>query len=544
MRIRTRMIRWIAVNLLAVLGIAHALGPEDPTYADLRFSYVESRLTKLPRLPFVEAVNAQAVEACKDKAGQERAQCLSSYTWRMPYSTTQATQEVARDIRKAWQRFEERYYWRVITELNNPAFYVPFCWLGLKGGDLNPPIPQAQVSVESSTIPQYPKDTDFRNRLQQALGPRVPPSSGSHSLDVYYPLPQIPTGDFCDGLSLNLLPIMYIPGFCINVSGFEWCTPGYYEDQPLWFNEGEAQARVNRAIQHAISNYYSEYLQEASRIASTPRIGATAPPNWYVYAPVLWKTNLLQGGAVIAPVAGDLKAPQDMANEVLQGVQGSWNAVMQARGAFPNEAQVLMTGYYAQSLLSLANTPGLSAIKSQLMGLLGGLDQKALEAARTGVEKADFLARLQDQRGYLAQEQKTGAPGVFPFEEVKRWFPLGNILLQERLGYVSTFQVYNRIDATVLPTPKDAMGAFGLFQRVIVYWWIPVKIYITFSPAPPFVSITGSLDWPKPKPVPPYVLPFMGERTYYAWENVPLGYPVPRVKGTPVFGGVYNNLLR
>lgn len=529
---------------IALLGTAQALGPEDPKYGEFRYSYLESRVTKLPRLPFVEAVSAQAVEACKDKVGDERRKCLAGYTWRLPYSTTSATQEVAKDLRKAWQRFEERYYWRVITELNNPTFYIPFCWFGLKGGELNPPLPPARVSVDTFSIPDYPKDAGFRQRLQQALGVRPSPASGTHSLDVYYPLPQIPTSDFCDGLGLNLLPIMYIPGFCINVVSFEWCTPGYHEDQPLWFNEKEAQARVNRAIQHAVSNYYGEYLQETSRIASTPRIGATAPPNWYVYAPVLWRTNLLQGGAVVAPVAGDLKAPADMVSDITRDVQAVWNEVMRARGAFPNEAQVFLTAYYAQSLLSLGNVPGLSALKSQLSSLLGGLDAKALEANRKALEAADLLARLQDQRGYLAQEQKTGAPGAFPFEEVKRWFPLGNIFLQERLGYVSTFQVYNRMEATILPTPKDAMGAFGLFQRVIVYWWIPVKIYISFSPVPPFVSISGSLDVPKPKPVPPYVLPFMGERVYYAWENVPLGYPIPRVKGAPVFGGTYSNLLR
>lgn len=547
----------IALSLLALLGSAYALGPEDPTYDPLRFSHVESRLGKFPAWPFVEAVDAKGIEACKDKAGLERNRCLAGYTWRVPYSTVQGTREVARDLRREWQRFEDRYYWRVITQLNNPLFYIPFCWLGLKGGDLNPPLPEARPSVETAAIPPYPKDEGFRDHLQRILGTRVPPSVGSHSLDVYYPLPQVPTGEFCDGLGLDLT-IMYIPGFCINVMGFEWCTPGYHEDQPFWFNEGAAQDRVNRAIDHAIKNYYADYLKNTALIASKPRpenpsqladqLRGQNPQPLSAYLPLPWTTNHLQGGAVIAPVVGDVKRLDEMAQDTLNAVREAWSAVDRGKEAFPGEIQPLVMGYYAQSFLSLAHLPGLAPVAQGIrsaLGSFGNLDQRALEANRTLLGIADLTTRLQDHRGYLAKEQRTGAPGAFPFEEIKRWFPLGNILLQERLGYVSTFQVYNRIDATILPTPKDAMGAFGLLQRVIVYWWIPVKFHISFLPTPPFLNISASLEPPKPKPVPPYVLPFMGERVYYTWENVPLGYPIPRVKGTPVLthAGLYGALL-
>ena len=190
--------------------------------------------------------------------------------------------------------------------------------------------------------------------------------------------------------------------------------------------------------------------------------------------------------------------------------------------------------------------PGLSAVKSSLLSLFQGADQAALGASRTAVSAADLTAKLKNQRGYLKEEVKTGAPGVFPWEEVKRWFPVGSLPVQEQFGYTSWFTVYNQLESTVLPTPKDAMGAFGLLQRTIVYWWIPVRISITLVPYFPFIQVAGSLDIPKPKAVPPYVLPFAGERTHWAWENVPEGYPIPKVRGTPLLpsGVSYDVLLR
>jgi hypothetical protein len=542
----------LAALALFFLGLALALGPGDPQYGQYRVSNVDTRISQLLRLrlPFVEVVDAKAYDNCKDKQGQDYRDCLRRHTWAVPYSTLAATQEKARLIRKAWQRFEERYYWHVINRLNNPAFYVAYCMAGFRGGDLNPPLPPAKVSVDLGAIPQdVPGDPQFRDRLLQAMGRLDPAAAGSHALDVYYPLPQVPKEDFCDGLSLWLLPIMYIPGFCIDIPqiGFSWCTPGYHEDQPLWFNESEAQRRVNDGIANAVQRYYPEYLAEVAQVLSVPTVptGFT-PDTWYVYAPYPWKTHLLNGGAVAAPVVKDIKDPATTARDILAEVQDIYSAVMRGKGVVPAALQPSYVSYYAQSFLGLANYPGLSTVRNGILSLLQGVDQTAFSLARYALEVADGTEKLQNRRGYFTEDPRTGAPGVFPFEEVKRWFPIGSLPVQERFGYTSWFLAWNQMEATVIPTPKDAMGAFGLLQRVIVYWWVPVRVKITLTPWPPFISVTGSLDVPKPRPVPPYVLPFAGERTYWGWENVPEGYPIPKVKGTPLLpqGADYSILLR
>lgn len=538
--------------LVLFLGMAWALGPGDPQYGRFRVSNVDTRISQLPslRLPVVEVVDTRAQEACKSKSGSDYYQCLKGYTWKVPYSTLSATQEKARLIRKAWQRFEERYYWHVINRLNNPAFYVAYCWLGLKGGDLNPPLPEARPSVDLGSVPEsVPGDSAFRQRLVNGLGSKAPAASGSHALDVYYPLPQVGKDDFCDDLSLQLLPIMYIPGFCLDLPqlGFSWCTPGYDQDQPLWFNDDEAQRRVNDGIAHAIAKYYPDYQSEVAQIAMTPTLPSSIDPSrWYVYAPFPWKTHLLSGGAVVAPVVKDLTNPAQMASQIAQEVQNISNLVMQARGLVPAEVQPSLVAYFAQDVLGLAGYPGLSTIRDTLTRLLGGLDQTALSLSRTALGAADLANKLKNERGYFREEVGTGAPGAFPLEEIKRWYPIGSLPIQERFGYSSWFEVWNQIEATVVPTPKDAMGAFGLLQRTLLYWWIPVRIKISLIPSPPFVSISGSLDIPKPKPIPPYVLPFAAERTYWGWENVPEGYPLPKVKGTPLLpkGFDYSLLLR
>lgn len=547
------MRRALSVISLVLLSASLALGPGDPTYSRYRVSSVDTRISQLLKLklPFVEVVDTEAQKACQGKSGQEYFNCLkSTATWRVPYSTLGATQEKARLLRKAWQRFEERYYWHVINRLNNPALYVAYCWVGLRGGELNPPTPEARISVDRGALPsEVPGDSAFRDRLFTGLGLKAPASAGQHALDVYYPLPQVPKEDFCDGLSLQLLPIMYIPGFCIDIpqAGFSWCTPGYYEGDPLWFNMDEAQRRVNDGIAHAISKYYSDYQAEVQQIAMSPILPTSPDPaRWYVYAPYPWKTNLLQGGAVVAPVVADIRDPAQTARDILAQVQSIQNVVWQARGLAPAELQPSLVAYFAQNTMELADLPGLSAVKNNLLSLLQGVDKAALSAARTAVAAADLLEKSQNRRGYLSEKTETGAPGVFPWEEVKRWFPPASLPVQEQFGYTNWFLVYNQLEATVLPTPKDAMGAFGLLQRTIVYWWIPVRISITLVPYFPFIQVAGSLDIPKPKAVPPYVLPFAGERTHWAWESVPEGYPIPKVRGTPLLpsGVSYDVLLR
>jgi hypothetical protein len=84
---------------------------------------------------------------------------------------------------------------------------------------------------------------------------------------------------------------------------------------------------------------------------------------------------------------------------------------------------------------------------------------------------------------------------------------------------------------------RNPLGvAASLGMRALFYWWVPVRIKVSLIPSPPFISLTGSLDFPRPIPVAPYVLPFAGERTYWGWVSVPEGYEIPRVKGQPGLG--------
>lgn len=537
------MRRWLFIAFYLLIW-ARAADPE-PEIPPIRVSTIDTRLSKLAqaRPPLIEAVDADAYVQClRTRATNPRATC-PPYRWDIPYSSLEATREVARDLRREWQRFEERYYWRVITELNNPAFYIPFCWLGLRGGDLNPPLPAPKISTGVSAINQ-----GFGDRHpERVLGTRAPAAAGTHSLDIYYPLPQVENGTFCDDLALQILPIMYIPGFCIDIpqAGFSWCTPGYDQGEPLWFNSDEAERRVRDAINHAIGHYYKDYLAKTAEIASRPRLPATIDPTrWNVYAPFPWTTNLLSGGAVIAPVAPGLKPPQEMAREIALQVQNIHDVVERARPLVPAAEQGLLEAYFAQSTAGLVKMSGLGALASTLGG---GLAESTLARAREAIAALDTASDLRGAPDYLADQTKTGAPGVYPWEEIKRWFPdVGALPVQERYGFVSMFEVFNRLDATILPTPKDTMGVLGLVQRVIVYWWVPVRLTITFTPTPPWVEVSASPDVPKPKAVPPYVLPFAGERVYYAWENVPEGYAIPRVKNRPLLppGVDYARLLR
>ncbi len=172
---------------------------------------------------------------------------------------------MARDLRKAWQRFEERYYWRVITELNNPAFWFAYCAVGLKGPDLMPSAEIADILVPSEAL-----DPALKGKLPADTSWGKWASAGKHRLENYYPVPQIPREDFCDDLGMNLLPIMYIPGFKVLVQGQEiFRTPGY-PSKPLWFNEAEANARVERAMRHVWERYYPSTWRKPPASSSPP----------------------------------------------------------------------------------------------------------------------------------------------------------------------------------------------------------------------------------------------------------------------------------
>lgn len=579
-----------------LLTAAMALGPSEPEYQRYRLSNVDGRIGLLPqgRLPFIEAIDSAIVEACnaqyeeavKQQRQEEDAEgaslrqaelarlgCLAQGTWALPYSSLKATQEVARELRRAWQRFEERYYWRTITELNNPSFYLALCAIGFNAGSLNPPLPQPNISVELASIPPFRHDPSYQQRLTDKLGVRLPAGTDQHNLDFYLPLPLIPREDFCDELGVALFPIMFIPSFCVNIrpGGFRWCTPGY-PNRPLWFNQQEADRRIERAIERAIERYYAEYLLEVQEILMTPRFpgfsgeGVPEDPeginadNWELFLPVPWSTNLTSGGAVIAPVAPGVRPPQTIIEDVIANLEQIWQTIDKGREAFSGGVRALLQGYYVQSFVSLAESYG-----GTIMQVLPrNLHTLPLDASRTALRLEDLRVRLANEGAYLRRwdgwersdddaangsEQErfiaAGAPGSFPFEELKRFFPVGELIVQEHLGFSSIFFAYDRMDATVLPTPNRADRVFAALIRTIGYWWTPVQITITIGINPP-ITVSGQIERPRMLAQSPYLLPFLGARTYWAWENVPEGYPIPRVQGAPLEGYIegYRRLLR
>lgn len=533
----------LVLFLLFLLGLAFAEGetpsknPEppkkeeskDPRYHEwARFlvSAPDYRLEKLSKLrwPFIEVQRA-------DRWREERDTNKGiPHEWRLPMSTLSATQEVARDLRKAWQRFEERYYWHVITRLNNPALYVIYCWAGLKGPDLDPPLPEVRLDVPSGVLP-----TGYNPGLDYP----PPAAQGQHRLDAYWPVPQVDPDEFCDGLGLGLLPIMYIPGFCIDIEGlFSWCTPGYEGGEPLWFNEDAAFQRVQDGIAHAIRYYYTDYQMDVLK-ALRPRVpvelsNVSELAKLKVFAPMPWQMHVLGAGAVVTPVTTGIDGltPQSFLNDVKKIVE----VLEKALPNLPEAERLAGIAYYYQALRSLARLPLVKEIADSITGLLANMDEEALTLILTGLSVADQALKLTGKDVINAKN----APGAWRLEELKRWFPPSNPYIYERFGYVSFFQVWNRLEATTVPDFRQDRNPIGvgasLAMRTIFYWWVPVRIKIRLMPIPPFISISGQLDLPRPIPVAPYVLPFTGERTYWGWVSVPEGYEIPRVRGIPGVG--------
>lgn len=538
----------ILIILTLFLGTAQAQNPAYPDRIRFLVSAPDYRLDRL-RLaswPFIEVIRADRWQ--ENLEARKNQQAPVDHEWRLPMSDLLTSQEVARDLRRSWQRFEERYYWHVITRLNNPALYVIFCWAGLQGPDLNPPVPDARIDVPSGIVP-----TGFN----PGLGWSPPAGQGQHMLDAYLPLPQISTQDFCDGLSLEILPIMYIPGFCVDIDavGFSWCTPGYDQGIPLWFNDSAAQARVSDGIVHAISRYYPDYKLDVLQ-SLRPRLPTdlSDPTRLRVFAPMPWQAHVLEGGAVVSPVMRTLDAanPQQLIAEVSSII----NILNRGIPALPDAERLAGAAYYYQALLSLSRLPLLQPVSQQLQGIVGGFDERLMRQALSALTAADRLDRTLRTGRYI---NVPNAPGAWRLEELKRWFPPSNPIIYEHFGYVSFFQAFNRTVVTTVPdfrADRNPLGiAASLGMRAIFFWWVPVRIDIHLTGTPPFITITAHPELPRPIPVPPYVLPFAGERTYWGWVSVPEGFEVPRVRGTPGLGvagvqipgfgpGVYDILLR
>ncbi|PNY79211.1 hypothetical protein CVO96_20050 [Deinococcus koreensis] len=349
----------------------------------------------------------QHLAACQQARAAKRATDPSEcpkIEWSVPYSTDAASVTVATHMRAAWQRYEDRYYWNAMIELNNPALYLTQCVVDVSS-PLNTHRATLKVTVEQADLP--------KSRLLQG---RVPLSTHDNALhlDRYLPWPQTSMADRCRGVDVNPLPdvpFLYLPGTCFFVFGVPtFCLQGdrrYATNPaapaPLYFDLNQAQRRVQRAVKRAHSSSFLEYQEDVVRALFNQKT-----PSFFGLP---WKTLTPGDGAVVAPIMNNDVSPKpftDLAQLVYHAFRGQRTQLYALNSA----------AYYFQSAW---RSPSLNA------------------HLRPG--RHDALG---------------SPPGLWAFEEFKRTLPPTNPAFQERLGYTTFFQAFNTLHTTLLPEPVTA----------------------------------------------------------------------------------------
>ncbi len=266
------------------VAIVNLLNPNCPSFnPDIYRQLVEQKGFEEYRLwPDKKPDGSPPTEEEKKRAIEQKVEEFRKSTtcprgqWYLPLSSLYATQEVAGQLKRAWERFEDRYFWRVVTEVNNPVYWFLYCVLGLGVGifsngprpavDFVPPgiLPPELGALLSNDILEmvssYRRSVGGRGSPWEEIRNYRAESAGKFRKPIYLPFfPTISPGEFCDGLSFEL-PIFHIPAFVIQVGGATvWQSPGY-PDQPFFFDYAEAERRISRGISHAIRSYYFDYL--------------------------------------------------------------------------------------------------------------------------------------------------------------------------------------------------------------------------------------------------------------------------------------------
>ncbi len=296
----------------------------------------------------------EKVRFLKEEAKSRKDEFCPRSKWYLPLSSLEATRGVAKDLKRAWERFEDRYFWRVVTEVNNPAYWFAYCVMGL-GVDSTTTTPRSDRDfVPPGTLP--PELGGLAQEVLELVSryglPGFSPSPraqtpnyradavGQFRKPLYLPfLPTIPPKEFCDGMGFKL-PIFHIPAIQIRVYGVPvWSTEGY-PDFPFIFDQNEADARIREGMEHAWKNYYTEYMASDVLGALLPTRGAQGLAEGFenlqkkleglergaggcagggedvlkclgdllssvervAYFPLPWQVPVLGGGAVVTPV--------------------------------------------------------------------------------------------------------------------------------------------------------------------------------------------------------------------------------------------------
>jgi hypothetical protein len=461
-------------------------GNEKPDYGGLQrylFHFPDFRAGALPkgRVPYLSVTDTSLLQAhrenlaaCQKARAEQKATDPSTcpkIEWSVPYSTEAASVSAATAMRAAWQRYEDRYYWNAMIELNNPVLYLTQCVVDLSS-KLQTNKANLRVTVEKGDLPG-----------SKLLEGRVPLSSYDNALrlDSYLPWPQTKMADRCGGVNLNLIPdvpFLYLPGTCFSVFGVPtFCLQGdrrYATNPaapaPLYFNMNQAQQRVQRAVKRAHSSSFLDYQKDI--------VGALFNKQNPSFFGLPWKTLSPEGGAVVAPVMNYNVNPKpftDLAQLVQNAFKGNKSTQLYALNASP---------YYFQS-----------AWRSPSLG-------------------AHLLPGRHDALG--------SPPGLWAFEEFKRTLPPTTPASQERMGYTTFFQAFNTLHTTTLPEPAAARPL-----RPITYFATGI--------IKNFPAGTTVLPQPMRVPPYVAGLPFAAMQAHYDWRSVPEGYHIPRVKGQPAF---------
>lgn len=436
-------------------------GDSAPDYSGLQlhlFHFPDIRLEAIPqaKVPYL-SVNNPAQDGDNE--------------WIVPYSQESGSVTAATAMRRSWQRFEDRYYWRAMVELNNPSLYITNCIINFNTG-LQTKQLSARVTVSPSEVGRDPLiDNKYPFTQPDTL-----------ALDSYYPFPQVSNADYCSGLSPNLIPeipVMYLPGVCftifgsptgICIEGSKTNTTNPLAPAPIMFNDGLARQRIVNAIKKAHTDYLKEYQSDI--------VNSLFNTNNKYFFPLPWRSLIPNDGAVIAPLMNQnvsVRPMTDLANLVKQTYQGEDKSKLFALNSFP---------YYFQSLY---RSPTLSL---------------------------HLLPRRKDVLN--------SPPGVWLFEEYKRTLPVTNLPFQEQFGYTTFFEAYNELRVTLLPEDFTAK-----LMHPILYYATGVLQDLT--------GYSVILPQPMRIPEYMAGLPFAGPQGRYDWKSVPEGYQIPRVKGQPLF---------
>lgn len=261
----------------AALAAAASAAPA-PDYGKRTRVYSSTQLTPVPHARFINVEALKEYKACVAQGGTN----CKSYEFTAPYSLDSETINVATKLRAAWQRLEDRFYWRAMTRLNNPAMVLSHCYMDWQSGR-KAQAPNLVVNVETSMFPK---------ELAGKIPERQP--DDRLNMDSYGPVPQVPNKDYCAGLNMEFA-IMYLPGTCIYLGSAKlFCIEGntpslnLLAPKPINFRSDLAVQRVRKAIEEAHTTYLKEYAQDVLK--------ALAPSAKFF--PLPWSSL---DGAVVAP---------------------------------------------------------------------------------------------------------------------------------------------------------------------------------------------------------------------------------------------------